>query len=281
MLSFITFKGLLEGCGTEQQLILSEHTRRLFILRKPRVASPLRIPARRYFRAQAKPFIAMFDSTDLRRLLDDTAALLSHLPAAPPAEADEIRMRLASNAHALRVLEARMPHSPLKQEAVRILKKIASNAEAATAIPAQTKPSTPATATAVATENDSAAPVHIEAVEAPRKRDAQSSQPSQQSLKYAAALRSPNKDVEADIIIERELFSGAVSLKEKAVQFGEALQTDKKVLESLREQLTESSARTRMSIQMFIEGMGGMAPSQALALAFAIFIVVYFVIRFV
>lgn len=94
-----------------------------------------------------------------------------------------------------------------------------------------------------------------------------------------ARLRKSDAKDHSDLI-ETELYKNTQQLKSMAQTFGESLRADKRILGKLTHKMTRSSAETGRNLSILESAGHGMAGGTYLFIAFVMFIVMYFVIKF-
>lgn len=95
-----------------------------------------------------------------------------------------------------------------------------------------------------------------------------------------ARLRQ-RRGAERSELVDSEIMRNTQELKRMACKFGESLKTDKQVLQRATERMSKNSVETSRSFKEISEQSRGIGSGTYLFLAILIFVVMYFIIRFV
>ena len=173
----------------------------------------------------------MFNSSDFKRVIDETAALLDQIKTAPEDDAEDMQLRIDSNIQALRIIGGEIEDPALRRQAQEIIQSFSKNTS------------------------------------------------FEDSGRIEARLREhPSKGRSS--IIDDELLKNTLELKRMAAKFGESLKTDESVLSSVSVKMGKNSAQTSLNIKSLEENSFGLQTSTYLLWAFILFVVMFFVIRF-
>ncbi|KAI5150561.1 hypothetical protein ENBRE01_1571 [Enteropsectra breve] len=80
--------------------------------------------------------------------------------------------------------------------------------------------------------------------------------------------------------INNELYKNSVRLRQMAERFGESLKEDKKVVQRVANKMEHSSVGSKINMKKLDEGVRKVSSSTFLMIAVLLFVVMYFIIRF-
>lgn len=81
-------------------------------------------------------------------------------------------------------------------------------------------------------------------------------------------------------LIEREMYMNAAKLKQMARNFSDSLNADSKIVGSLGKNMAKNSVETTQNLHSLNENSGGFSAGTYLFVGFIIFIIMYFIIKF-